>query len=107
MKTNLQTNGNTWHLYINKTIIKFLGITNTERTVLLTLENNILHIRKISNEEIDNFKHLFCKKLVKRGSGYGLNFPISLLKLLDINPEKDQIEFDINGQILTIKKAEE
>ena len=106
MKTNLQTNGNTWHLYINKTIIKFLGITDFERTVLLTLENNILNIRKIPNEDINNYKNLFCKKLVKRGSGYGLNFPISLLNLLDIDPEKDQIEFDINGQVLTIKKAE-
>lgn len=105
MKVALQTNGNTWHLYLNKTIVKFLGITENERTVLLTLENDVLYVKKLNDKELEKYKDYLCKKLVKRGTGYGLNFPLSLLDLLNINPETDFIDYSVNGQVLIIKKS--
>lgn len=43
---------------------------------------------------------------LKRGSGYGLSLQVALLELLEINPEKDMVEYEVNGQVLTIKKAD-
>jgi len=106
MKKALQTNGNTWHIYLSKPIIQLLGITANNRTVLLNIENKVLFVKKISNDEIEKYKDFLCKNLIKRGSSYGLNIPIPILNLLDVNPEKDLIDYEINGQILKIKKAD-
>ena len=83
-----------------------LGLTVNEYTVNLTIENKILYIKKIPNAKLNEYQDLLCKKLIKRNSSFGLTIPVAILEVLDIDPEKDQIEFDINGQVLTIKKAE-
>ncbi|MBP3924456.1 hypothetical protein J6E39_04360 [bacterium] len=106
MKKQLTTNGNSWHLYIKKPIAQLMGITPDEYTVIINVENKTLYVRKIKNNELEQVKDLMHKKLLKRGSGYGLSIQVALLELLEINPEKDMVEFEINGQTLTIKKAE-
>ncbi len=83
-----------------------MGITPDEYTVIINVENKTLYVRKIKNNELEQVKDLMHKKLLKRGSGYGLSIQVALLELLEINPEKDMVEFEINGQTLTIKKAE-
>lgn len=105
MKKSLSTNGNTWQLYISKPIAKLMGITAKERTVLLTIENKILTVLIIKNDELNKVKDLLTKKLIIRSSGYGLNLPLPILELIDINPEKDLLEIEIQGKKLIIKKA--
>ncbi len=107
MKKHLAAYGNTWQFYISKPIAQMLGLTVNEYTVNLTIENKILYVKKVPNSQLNEYQDLLCKKLIKRNSSFGLTIPVAILEVLDINPEKDQIEFDINGQILTIKKAEE
>lgn len=106
LKKTLSTNGNSWHLYLNKPITKLMGITANEYTVLINIENKTLYVKKLKNSEIDLYKDLMHKKLLKRGSGYGLNLPLPILELLEINPETDLVDYQINGQVLTIKKAD-
>ena len=106
MKKYLSAYGNTWQLYISKPIAQIMGITQDEYTVNLTIENKVLHVKKIPNNELEKYKNLLCKKLVKRNSSFGLTIPMSILEVLDINPEKDMINFEINGLILSINKAD-
>ncbi len=106
LKKLLTTNGNSWHLYIKKPVAQLMGITPDEYTVIINIENKTLYVKKIKNNEFEQFKDLMHKKLLKRGSGYGLSLQVALLELLEINPEKDMVEYEVNGQVLTIKKAD-
>lgn len=102
MKKNLTTNGNTWQLYINKPVAQLIGINSKEYTVSFVIKNKTLYVEKVGNTTKDNS---FVKKLIKRNAGYGLNFPIPILELLDINPEKDLVEINIDENKLIISKA--
>ena len=48
---------------------------------------------------------VLIKKLIKRGSGYGLNLPLPILELLEINPVTDILDVDIQNDKLVIKKS--
>ena len=105
MKKKLCAQGNTWQLYLNKTVVQLLGITKDEYTVHIQMDDGMLIVNKVPNIELDEYKNFLCKKLIKRGSSYGLNLDISLLELLEINPEVDEVDFNIKGRTLYIKKG--
>lgn len=107
MKKKLIVAGNTWQLYLNKPLVKFLGINDKEYSVLLKIDNKILSVSKINEKDIEKYKDLLIKKLIKRGSGYGLNLTLPVIELLEINPESDFINVEISNDILTIKKWSE
>lgn len=46
------------------------------------------------------------RNLSKSGNGWSLFMPKTIIELLDINPEEDQVEMDIENKTLKIKKAE-
>jgi len=102
LKKSLTTNGNSWQLYINKPIADLLGINKNEYTVNLKIERKVLHVSKCVNTH--NGEHFLTKKLIKRGSGFGLNFSVPILELLEISPEKDCLEISLEENKLTIKK---
>ncbi len=105
MKKNLITAGNTWQLYLNKPIVKLLGINQDEYTVLLKIENKILSVQKIDAFEEKNYtKNFLVKKLIKRTSGFGLNLARPLLELMEINPESDFLNLEVCDKVLLIKK---
>ncbi len=105
LKKSLTLNGNSWQLYLNKPISRLAGISANEYTVLLTVENKILYVKKITNEEKDKYQDRLVKKLIRRGSGYGLNLPLPILELLGINPETDTLDVDIQNNKIIIKKS--
>ena len=90
---------------MSKPIIQLLGISDKEYTVLLTIENKILTVRRIDKTNIKKFENLLTKKLIKRSSGYGLNLSLPILELLDINPEIDMLDINVEGDKLIISKA--
>lgn len=45
------------------------------------------------------------KKLIKNGSGWAIFMPKPILELLGVNPEKDQIEMQVENDVLKITKA--
>lgn len=105
LKKSLSTNGNTWQLYISKPIAKLMGITTNDKTVLLTIKNKILTVQLIKNEDLDRVSDLLIKKLIKRSAGYGLNLPLPILELMDVNPEQDLLDIEIQEKDLIIKKS--
>ena len=46
------------------------------------------------------------KKLIASGSGWALFMPKTILELLDINPETDHVEIEVENKILKVKKAD-
>ena len=46
------------------------------------------------------------RNLSRSGNGWALFMPKTILELLDINPEQDQIEMEVEGKVMKIKKAE-
>lgn len=47
------------------------------------------------------------KKLFKSGNAWVLLLQKPVLELLNIDPEKDEVELEIENKILKVKKAEE
>lgn len=45
------------------------------------------------------------KNLIRSGNGWALFMPKTLLELLDINPDDDQVEIEIEGKVLKLTKA--
>jgi len=46
------------------------------------------------------------KKLIRNGSGWALFLTKTLLELMNIDPETDEVELEMDGKILKISKAE-
>lgn len=46
------------------------------------------------------------KKFTKIGNSWAMLFTKTMLEMLDIDPEKEQAEIEINNKVLTIKKEE-
>ncbi|MCQ2754421.1 MAG: hypothetical protein MJ231_05155 [bacterium] len=47
------------------------------------------------------------KKLYKSGNAWVLLMQKPILELLDINPEEDELELEVEGKVLKVKKAED
>ncbi len=45
------------------------------------------------------------RKLSRSGNGWSIFLPKVIIELLDINPETDQIEMEVENKILKVKKA--
>ncbi len=105
-KTFSMDSGNSWQIYLNKPVAQLLGVSENDCSMLLEVKNKTLHVRHIQGEELEKYKNFLVKKLIKRGSGYGLNFPLPILELLDIDPEKNEADIVVEGAELIIKRAE-
>ena len=46
------------------------------------------------------------KKFTKVGNSWALIFTKTMLEMLDVEPEKEQVEIEFDKKILTIKKEE-
>ena len=46
------------------------------------------------------------RKLSRSGNGWSIFLPKVIIELLDINPETDQIEMEVENKILKVKKAD-
>ena len=46
------------------------------------------------------------KKLIQSGNAWVLLIQKPILGLLDINPETDEVELEVEGKVLKVKKAQ-
>ena len=106
MIKNLTSRGNGWHLTLQKNIIKLLGLVPESSKVVFTIKNKVLYIKEILPDNPD-FEKGLIRPLSKKGDSWGLYMPNSILELLNINPEVDKVDIEIEGNILLIKRAEQ
>ncbi len=105
MKKSLTSNGNGWELHIPKPILKLLNINPVNTKVLFEIKSKVLYITKIDSDLDDiKYKDALIKKFTKRGGGYSLFMSLTILNLLDVEPEKDMVEIEVDDKILKIKK---
>ena len=46
------------------------------------------------------------RKFTKIGNSWAMLFTKTMLEMLDINPEEDEVELEIENKVLKVKKAE-
>lgn len=106
MKKKLTSNGNGWDLYFRKPLLQLLGSNPPETKVLFTVKRKLLLIEAVDPQKEEAYKGLMVRNFSKSGGGWGLYIPNPILELLDINPETDLVEYEVDERILKIKKAE-
>ena len=47
------------------------------------------------------------KRLTRTGSGWALFFTKTIIELLKVNPETDEVELEFEGDVLKVKKSQE
>lgn len=106
MRKKLKVSGNGWVLYFTKPLLKLLGYNPAETKILITAKGNTLLLKAIEDKDTDEYKNNMVRKFQKNGCSYGLYFPGTLIEVLDIEPETDFLDIEINENIMLIKKAE-
>ncbi len=104
MKKFLISRGNGWAISTPKNIIKLLCINPENTQVLFKIKEKVLYISKITPNDAE-YKDGLIRKFSKMNSSWCLYLPNSIIELLEINPEKDEIDIEVNDNILIVKKA--
>jgi hypothetical protein len=105
MRRKLATKGSGWAIYIQKDILKLLEINPDTDQMIFHVEYKTLKIEKIQEQNTENIENAMIRKFLKSGTGVALYVSNSILRLLEINPETDEIEYAVNNKILEIRKA--
>ena len=105
MKRKLTSRGSGWAVYVPKDILKLLEINPETDQTVFHVEYKLLKIRKVEEPDAELLKNAMVKKFAKSGNGVALYVSNSILRLLDINPETDEIEYAVNDKILEIRKV--
>lgn len=103
MQRKLISSGTGWALYMPKDVIKLLGYSATTTLVVLTMNKNILKISKVHPDNTN--PNALIKKFNRCGNGYELYISNSIIQFLELNPEKDEVKYEIENDILFILKA--
>ncbi len=103
MQRKLVESGTGWALYLPKDIIRLLGYNTKDTVVQYKIERNLLKISKVNTSEADN--NFLLKKINKSGNGYSLYLSSSIVQLLELSPETDEVKYIIDDEVLYIKKA--
>ena len=103
MKKSLTSNGNGWELHIPKPILKLLNINPVDTKVLFEIKNKVLHVTPLDFPfDNEKYKNALVKKFTRRGGGYSLFMSQTILELIDIDPELDKAEIEVDDKILKI-----
>src|SRR5574344_807156 len=105
MKKKLTTSGNGWILYFSKPLLKLLGYNPKETKVLITVKIKTLYIEEVKPENLEKYSNKMIRRFQKSGSSYGLYFPNPIMDILEINPETDFLDIEIDENKLSVTKA--
>lgn len=106
MKKKLKSSGNGWELYFAKPLLKLLRYNPVDIYVLITAKNDCLTIEPIAKDESAKYADAMVRSFQKSGrNGYGLYFPSSLIEYLEIEPDEDFLDINIDENIMYIRKA--
>ena len=101
MITKLTIRNNSVFIYLTQAMIQLLHIVPENAYFIFTLKNKCLYITEADN----NSRELpFATKARKTGSGWGIYLSKSMLEILEINPENDLIDINIEDNVLIVKK---
>ena len=105
MKKKLNSSGNGWVLYFQKSLLKLLGYNPDEVKILITSKNNSLYFSPVNECEFDKYKNNMVRNFQKSGSGYGIYLPAALIEVMEVDPANDLVDVLIDENKLIVKKA--
>ena len=102
MKKTLTSRGNGWALIIPKDLLKLSGINPMTSKLLFEYKNKALYVQEAADQDPDKY---LIRKLEHKGSSWLLYMTNSILGLLDVDPPKDLLDIDLDGNVFIIRKA--
>lgn len=105
MRKTLTQRGNGWALIVPKSIIKLCGFVPQTSSLKFEFKNNVLYIQEVDADNPENDKYLI-RKFSKKGTSWSLYMPNSILELLEVNPETEEVDIGVDGHTLIIRKAQ-
>ena len=102
MITKLTIRNNSTFLYLNQAMIQLLHIIPKDACFLFTYKNNMLYITFAKDDLKDS---LYVTKIRKTGSGWGIYMSKSMLEFINVNPETDNVDINIENETIILKKA--
>lgn len=105
MQRSLVSRGNGWAIPTDKNIIKLLSLDPMTSEVQFKIKNKILYIQEITPDNPE-YKKSLVRKFSKKNSSWSFYLPNSIIDLLEINPETDKIDIEVDENILIVKKAQ-
>ncbi len=105
MIKTLTARGNGWLLILPKTMIKLLGLSPETSKVQFKIKDKILYIQEIFPDNPDYDKYLI-RQLSKKNTSYGFYMPDSILKLIEVTPETDKLDLQIDDNVLIVRKTD-
>ncbi|MFR1671831.1 MAG: hypothetical protein ACLSWI_02675 [Candidatus Gastranaerophilaceae bacterium] len=106
MKKQLKSSGNGWLLYFTKPLLKLCGYNPAITKVLFTTKNKTLFITPVDTNDLEKYENNMVRGFQKNGCSHGLYFPNTVLEVLEVDPETDLLDIDIDENKLIIKKAQ-
>lgn len=103
MQRRLVESGTGWALYLPKDILRLLGYDPKTTVVQYKIERDLLKISKVNPQDTNN--NFLLKKINKSGNGYSLYLSSSIVQLLELTPEVDEVKYIIQNETLYIQKA--
>ena len=106
MQKKFKPSGNGWEFYLSKPLLKLLGYDPKETKLLVKAKNKVLTLTPIKPADVEKNRNNMVRNIQKSGCSYGIYFPAPLLEILEINPEEDSIDVQIDDNKLIFKKCE-
>lgn len=103
MQKKLKSCGTGWEFYFTKPMLQLLGYAPEDTQLLITTSNRILYVEPVT--DLETYKNNMVKPLHKSGYSYALYFTQPLIEILELNPEEDALDIEVDGNKLIIKKA--
>ncbi len=104
MRKTLIPRGNGWAIPTSKNIIKLLSIDPNSALLRFKIIDKVLYIKEIMPHDSDCDKSLI-RKFSKVNTSWCLYLPNSIISLLEIIPNKDEIKIEVNDNVLIVRKA--
>ena len=101
MITKLKIRNNSVFLYLTQAMLQLLHIDPENAFFIFTLKEKCLYISKADIELQDS---PYVVRISKVGNGWGIYMTRAMLEFIDVNPENDSVEIDIEGEMLLLKK---
>jgi len=96
---------NSYRLYLPVPILKFMTIRPQDSFVVCKFRGKALEIRKIFDDELENYKNCLVLRVMKSGKGRAISLHESLLEPLGVDFERVALKLDINSETLIIRAA--
>ncbi len=101
MITKFTIRNNSTFLYLTQAMLQLLHIDPENTCFIFTHKNKVLYISVVRDDKKNS---TYVTKIRRTGSGWSIPMTKSLLEFIEVNPETDNINLDIENETIILKK---